>query len=236
MSNSSAGPSNHCDTPETVPRLPALVCRANYSAPMRHTKHFHLLLGLLVLASVARAQTRNPQVPNSAAGEESIAAARSQYTPAADISTEANDKTLAKLPRGGPGTPFPRGYPRGTYQTPWRDHGNAGHILIGAAIGFGVGAALGASNSARNGTPVAGGILIGGGLFGFIGGCVGEAVGSFPGAHYRFAHRRRAPLPSWSEDDMQAVLRTDPKAEDPKAEASQSGASDSRLIARGVAD
>jgi hypothetical protein len=227
MLSLSAGHSNHCDTPESVPNLPAQVCSARYFALMRNIKHIHLLLGLILLASVARAQNGDSRVASSAPRDESIAAARSRYTLPTDISTDANDKTLAQLLRGVPRRPFPRGYPRATYQTPWTDHGNAGPILIGAAIGFGVGAALGANHSARNGTPVGGGILIGGGLLGFIGGCVGEAVGTFPGVHYRSAHRRRAYRPSWLEDDEQTVLKPNPKA-------SRSEASDSLLLASRV--
>jgi hypothetical protein len=236
MWSSSASRSNHCDTPKTVTRSSAQGCSARYSALMKPTKHLHLLLGLVLLASVARAQNRDLQVANSAPRDESIAQARRQYTQSADISTDADDNTLAQLPRGGPGRPFPRRYPHSTYQAPWTDHGSPGHILIGAAIGFGVGAALGANNSARNGTPVGGGILIGGALFGFLGGCVGEAIGSFPGAHYSSVHRRRAYRPSWSEDDEQAVLRPDQKAKDPKAKENQSEASESRLMARGVVE
>jgi hypothetical protein len=236
MWSSSASRSNHCDTRKSVPRLSAQVCSARYSALMKPTKHLHLLLGLVLLASFARAQNRDLQVANSAPGEESIAAARRQYTQSADISTDADDKTLAQLPRGGPVRPFPRRYPRSTYQAPWTDHGSPGHILIGAAIGFGVGAAIGASHSARNGTPVGGGILIGGGLFGFLGGCVGEAIGSFPGAHYSSVRRRRAYRPSRPEDDEQTVLRPDPKVKDPKAKENQSEASDSRLMVRGVVE
>ncbi len=125
------------------------------------------------------------------------------------------------------------GYPRGTYQTPWRDHGNAGHILIGAAIGFGIGAALGANQSAHNGTPVAGGVIVGGGLFGFLGGCVGKAVGDFQGLHYASVYRRRTYRPSWPEDqpedrpehDEQGDLRSHSKAKDHHSEASAKPAS-----------
>jgi hypothetical protein len=88
------------------------------------------------------------------------------------------------------------------------DHGSPGHILIGAAIGFGVGAALGAHQSARNGTPVSGGILIGGGIFGFLGGCVGQAVSTFPGVHYSSAHRKSRSRPTWPEDDEESDFRS----------------------------
>src|ERR1019366_59862 len=108
---------------------------------MKHIKKSFFLLAPVLLASVALAQTRDAQVANSASEENSIAAARSQYTQTSDIPPDPSNTTLAQLPRGGPGRPFPpqRGYPRGTYQTPWMDHGNGRHIFIGAAIGFGVG-------------------------------------------------------------------------------------------------
>src|ERR1700683_1514516 len=137
---------------------------------MKKTKHipfFSLLLASLVPRSSTMAQTAEDQRTETVdkydtRSIDAISAARSRYIQTADISPDASNPTLAQL-RGGPGRPFPsqRPYPRGTYQTPWRDHANAGHILIGAAIGFGIGAALGAHNSARDGTPVAGGIIIG---------------------------------------------------------------------------
>jgi len=180
---------------------------------MKRIHKFSILLAPVLLASVALAQTKDSQVTNSTPGENSIAAARSQYTQPSAISPEASDTTIAQLRRGGSGRPFPpRGYPRGTYQTPWMDHGNAGHIFIGAAIGFGVGAALGANNSARNGTPVGGGIIIGGALFGLLGGCVGKAVGDLQGLHYSSAHRRRTYRPSGPEEDEEAELHSHSKA------------------------
>ena len=160
---------------------------------MKNIKTISLLLAPLLIASVALAQTEDSTMANSTPEENSISAARSRYTQTSDMPPDASNTTLAQLRRGGAGAAIstPGGYSRGTYQTPWMDHGNAGHILIGAAIGFGVGAAIGASNSARNGTPVAGGIIIGGGLFGFLGGCVGKAVGDLQGLHYASARRKR---------------------------------------------
>jgi hypothetical protein len=148
--------------------------------------------------------------------------ARGPYTQTGDILPDANNTILAQLRRGGPGRPFPpqRGYPRERHQTPWMDHGGPGHIVIGAAIGFAVGAALGANQSAHNGTPVSGGIIVGGGLFGLIGGCVGEAVGAFHGVHYSFAHGRKAYRPSWPEDDEESDLRSHSKAKEGHREAS----------------
>ncbi len=186
---------------------------------MKNIKTISLLLAPLLIASVALAQTEDSTMANSTPEENSISAARSRYTQTSDMPPDASNTTLAQLRRGGPERPFPHqgGYSRGTYQTPWMDHGNAGHILIGAAIGFGVGAAIGASNSARNGTPVAGGIIIGGGLFGFLGGCVGKAVGDLQGLHYASARRKRIqPLPG-PEDYEESELRRHSKStkEDP---------------------
>lgn len=182
---------------------------------MRHTKHIPLLLALALMASVTFAQTRDGQAADRAPAEKAISAARSRYIQTVDISPDADNTTLAQFHRGGPGRPFPpqRGYPRGTYQPPWMDHGNAGHIFIGAAIGFGVGAALGANQSAHNGTPVAGGIIVGGGLFGLLGGCVGKAVGDLSGMHYSSAHRRTY-RPSGPEDDEQSERRSHSKAKE----------------------
>lgn len=189
---------------------------------MRHTRHLQLLLVPVLLAPVAFAQTSDGQATGGAS-EDAITAARSQYTPTATISTAANDgKTLAQLNQRRPGPPFARqhGYPSGNDQTPWMHHGNAGHVLIGAAIGFGVGAALGAHQSAHNGTPVSGGIIFGGGLLGFIGGCVGGAVGEFPGMRYSSIHRRRGYRPSWREDDDESDLRSQSRDKGSHPEAS----------------
>jgi hypothetical protein len=101
------------------------------------------------------------------------------------------------------------------------DHGSAGHILIGAAIGFGVGAALGAKQSAQNGTPVSGGIILGGALFGFLGGCVGKAVGDLQGLHYWSAHGRRVYRPSWPEDDTESKIHSPSNASEGTAEHSE---------------
>jgi hypothetical protein len=142
-----------------------------------------------------------------------ITAARSRYTQSAENSTDTGDgPALAQLRRGRPRQPLPpRGYPRGTYQTPWMEHGNAAHAAIGAAIGFGIGATLGAIHSQHNGTPVSGGVLIGGGLLGFIGGAIGAAHGG----PYLFTHRRggyRRSGPHGPHDDAdERDLRSDAK-------------------------
>jgi hypothetical protein len=203
-----------CDTRETVTSLPARLCNERYSALMKHTKQLPLLLASFLVASLAPAQTRDGRAINSAQANNAIAAARSQYTQTSDISPGASNTTLAQLHRGGPARRLPtqRGYPRPTYQTPWMDHGNAKHIVIGAAIGFGIGAAIGANNSARNGTPVGGGIIIGGGLFGFLGGCAGKAVGDLQGIHFASSHRRRTYRPSGPEGDEVGEVRSHSKA------------------------
>jgi hypothetical protein len=92
------------------------------------------------------------------------------------------------------------------------DHGSAGPILIGAAIGFGIGAALGAKQRAQNGTPVSGGIVLGGALFGLLGGCVGKAVVDLQGIHYWSAHNRRVYRPSSPEDDTESKIHSHSKA------------------------
>jgi hypothetical protein len=213
MWSSSASRSNRCDTLESVPRLPGQAWNGRYSALMRHTKHLQLLLASVLLAPVAFSQSSDSPA-NGSAPEEAIAAARGQYTPPTAISIDVDDgETLAQFNQRRPGPPFARqhGYPWGNYQTPWMHHGNAGHALVGAAIGFGIGAALGAHQSAQNGTPVSGGIIFGGGLLGFIGGCIGGAVGEFPGMRYSSIRRRRGYRPSWPEDDEESDLRSHSK-------------------------
>jgi hypothetical protein len=234
MWSSSASRSNRCDTTETVPKLSAQACNERYSALMRNTKHIHLLLASVLVTSVAFAQATDNPTTDSARAESAIATARSQYTPAAGISTDASDgKTLAQFTQRRPGSPFPQqhGYPRGSYQTPWMHHASPGHVLIGAAIGFGVGAALGAHQSAHNGTPVSGGIIIGGGLFGLMGGCIGQAVGEFSGMHYSSTHRRRGYRPSWPDDDQDSDLRSPSKAKEDTPEPSATSASASQPVA-----
>ncbi len=165
---------------------------------MRHTHKSSLFLASILLASAALAQTNNSVDADALPERDSIADARTRYAQTLNVQQDgSNDGTLARFSQPGR---FPRpGYPRQqSYRTPWTDHGNARHVLIGAAIGFGIGAALGASHSAHNGTPVSGGVLIGGGIFGFIGG----AIGSGFGGSYSFAHRGRGfPMPGTEEDE-----------------------------------
>jgi hypothetical protein len=215
--SSSAGRSK-CDTAESVLRPQTQVCNERYSALMTHARHVHLLLAPVLLASVALAQSADGQAATGAAGEESIAAARSQYTQTADIPPDANDgTTLAQLPRRGPGMPFPpqHGYPGRPYQTPWMDHGDAGHTLIGAAIGFGAGAAIGACGSDSSGTTRGGRVIIGGVIFAVIGGFIG---GSHP-----WQHARRVYRPSGLEDDEESDRRSHSKAREGDPEPSASG-------------
>ena len=175
---------------------------------MTHTRKSSFLLASVLLASVAFGQTRDSGAANSAAGDEGISAARNQYTQTAEVSPDAKDDTVAQLARRGPRTPFPpqRGYPRGTYQTPWMEHGNAGPAVIGAVIGFGVGAAIGACGSDRSGTTLGGRVIIGGTILAVIGGAIG-------GAH-PWPHARRAYRPSWPEDDQESHLRSHSKERD----------------------
>jgi hypothetical protein len=191
-------------------------CDERYSALMGHTKQLCLLLASALLVSVAIAQTKDSPTADGAPTEDAIAAARSQYTSTSSNLTDPSDgETLAQFRQRRPGSPFPqRGYPSASYRTPWMHQGSPGHLLIGAAIGFGVGAALGAHQSAHNGTPVGGGIILGGGVFGFLGGCIGEAVGDFPGVHYSSVRHRRNYRPSWPEDDEESDLRSHSKAEE----------------------
>jgi hypothetical protein len=201
---------------------------------MKNIKHLHFLLALVLLASVAWAQARDSSMENSVAENDSVSAARSQYTQAAENSPAADGTILARLRRRGPDRPLPshRGYPLGTYQTPWMQHGNAAHAVIGAAIGFGIGAALGATHSERNGTPVAGGVIIGGGLLGFIGG----TVGACHGGPYLFTHRRRVYRPTEPEDDKEADLHPDARSKTDQAQQSVSAppASDGQPVVAGV--
>jgi hypothetical protein len=176
---------------------------------MRYPRMIPSLLASLLIVSSAAAQTSDaPPANNLNAGNE-IAAARSQYSQTPEISPDANHDTIvAQLPRRGPGRPFPpqRGYPRGTYQTPWMEHGNAGHALVGAAIGFGVGAAIGACGSDRSGTTLGGRVIIGGTILAVIGGAIG---GAHPWPHARRAYRR-----SWPEDDEESDVRSHSKERD----------------------
>ncbi len=155
----------------------------------------------MMLASAASGQTNDSQRENGAAGSDQVAAARSQYDGPTDVLHDGGDRAiLAQFPRRGPGPPFPpgRGYARReNYQTPWMDHGDAGHAAIGAAIGFGIGAAVGALGGIHNHTPIGDGVVLGGSLFALIGGAIGASHG---GPHY-FAHHRRSYRPSWSDDD-----------------------------------
>jgi hypothetical protein len=192
---------------------------------MKNTRFIFLsfLLASLTLASNITAQTTEAQrseTKNDTRSIDAIAEARSQYTQPSDTSLDASDTTIAQLRRGGPGRPLPpRAYPRGTDQTQRMDRGNAGHIFVGAAIGFGIGAAIGASGSARNGTPVVGGIIIGGGLFSLLGGCVGKAVGDLQGLHYASAHRRGSHRPSGPEDDEESHRHSTSKDDQREASA-----------------
>ena len=177
---------------------------------MKHTRKSSFLLALVVLAPVALAQSRNSLKEDNISAEDSISAARSQYTQTSSSLPNADTTTLAQLPRRGAARPVPArcGYPRGSYQTQWMEHGNPGYALIGAGIGVGVGAALGAISNANKGAPVGAGAIVGGALFGFIGGAIGAAHG---GPHM-FTHRGRVYRLSSPVDDEQSQLGSHSKA------------------------
>jgi hypothetical protein len=197
-----------CDTHESVPRLTRQVSDERYSALMRHTQSVPILLASFLLASAAFAQTWNLDASNTMSINDPVMAARSRYTQGADILRPTNNgTTLAQFPRHGPEPPFParRRYPRQeSYQNPWLDHGNAGHAVIGVAIGFGIGAMLGAIKSAHDHTPAGSNVLIGGSLLGFIGGTIGVAHG---GAYF-FAHHRKIDPQSAPEDENEEAARS----------------------------
>lgn len=163
-----------------------------------------LLLMVALLGANALAQTDNPQAPNELSS--SIAAARCQYTssdhawPGARDSArarrEANDDTLAQLPRRGPG---PASRPRGPMGRPgypgmWRSEPSARHALIGAVIGAGLGWAVAAKGNASVRATL-GIATVGAGL----GAAIGLTVPSFPS---RNPHWRR-----WPDDDEEASRR-----------------------------
>ena len=176
---------------------------------MRYPRVIPSLLASLLIVSSATAQTSDAPTANDLNAGSEIAAARSQYTQTAEVSPDAKDDTVAQLARRGPRTSFPprRGYPRGTYQTPWMENGSAGHALVGAAIGFGVGAAIGACGSDRSGTTLGGRVIIGGTILAVIGGAIGAA--------HPWPHARRVYRPSWPEDDQERDLRSHSKESDP---------------------
>lgn len=119
-----------------------------------HASFLPFLLASLMVASGALAQTtevRQTETEKNLLRSDAISAARSPYTQNVKAEGASGDAGDARLiaqrfrPRPMPPLPPRRGYPQGNYRTPWMDHGNAGHALIGAAIGFGLGAALGAT-------------------------------------------------------------------------------------------
>lgn len=156
-----------------------------------------------MLASSAQAQAtllpiaEDPQTETEkySSASDAISAARNQYAQIARaerVSSQTDDgTTVAQFsPRNGPMRSFPpnHAYPRRGYQSPWMDHGNGRHVLIGAVIGFGLGAALGAkANKNPNSGTTAGAVLLVGG----IGALIGGAIGASHGGPYPFAHHKR---------------------------------------------
>jgi len=78
------------------------------------------------------------------------------------------------------------------------NHGNAGHAVIGAVIGFGLGAALGAAANTDHhpGTTAAAVVLFGG-----FGALIGGVIGGSHGGPYAFRHLRKTYPPSWHKDE-----------------------------------
>jgi hypothetical protein len=197
----------------------------------RHASFLSFLLASLVLASMALAQTteaRQTETEKDLRSGDTISAARSPYTQnakAEGASRDAGDAMLlAQRFQPRPMPPFrpQRGYPQGSYRTPWMDHGSAGHALIGAAIGFGLGGALGAAaNRDHHSGATAGAVVLCGGLGALIGG----AIGGSHGGGFAFTHHRRIYRPSGregEESDLNAHLTgshsEDRSAEDKSAE------------------
>lgn len=173
---------------------------------MKYTKHnplLPILLASLMVASSALAQTtsspttedRQIETEEYSSASDAISAARNQYAQNAKAESDSrradDGMSVAQFsPRNGPMRPFPpnHGYPRGSYQSPWMDHGNGRHVLIGAVIGFGLGAALGAkaNKDPHPGTTTGAVVLVGG-----VGALIGAAIGGAHGGPYPFAHHKR---------------------------------------------
>lgn len=166
-----------------------------------------LLATLLVVSSVVAQTTRRPAA-DELSGPGEIAAAPSKYLEKA-VDAAATKDVLAEgqLPRRGPGMPMPpqRGRNWGGSPTPWMADRDAGHVLIGAGIGFAIGASIGAAGAVHNGTSVGNAVFIGGSLFALF----GAAIGASHGLGHPFMHRRRT-YPVWPEDDAEGDLRSPP--------------------------
>lgn len=173
----------------------------------KHIPFLPFLLASLMVASGALAQTiedRQTETEKDPSTSDAISAARSPYmqnAKAGGISRDADDgMILAQFSRGRPTRPSPphHEYPRGSYQSPWVGHGNAGHAVIGAAIGFGLGAALGAAaNTDRHPGANAAAVV----LFGGFGALIGGVIGGTHGGPYAFRHHRRTYPPSCHKDE-----------------------------------
>jgi hypothetical protein len=162
-----------------------------------------LFVSLLIVLSAA-AQNPDGPTPNELSLPDQIAAARRQHTETTDISPDPNaGKALAQLPRGGPPMMPRQEYYRGSYQNPLMRSGNAGHTLIGAAIGFGLGATMGALGSIHGHTPVGSGVLIGGSIFGLIGGAIGASHGGLAASM-----PRRGIYSPWPDQDEESKLHS----------------------------
>ena len=171
---------------------------------MKKLRVIRYFLATLLVVSSAVAQTAGARSSDDLSGSGEIAAARTKYLEkAVDEAASDDSQTEAQLQRRGPGRPVPRrGYYRGGYPTPWMANGDPGHALIGAGIGFAIGATIGAVGAVHNGTPIGGGVFIGGSLFALL----GAAVGASHGAGHPFMHRRT--YPGWPEEDEEGHLRS----------------------------
>jgi hypothetical protein len=160
-----------------------------------------LLFSFLIGLSAAAQNSDGPTI-NDRPLSDQIAAARRRYTETTDVSSAPGDgKALAQL--GRPPLMPRHGYYQNRYQNSWTGPGDVDHPLIGAAIGFGFGAAIGALGAIHGHTPVGSGVLIGGSLFGFIGGAIGLSHGGLASS----MHRRRSDSP-WPDEDEESRLRS----------------------------
>jgi hypothetical protein len=183
---------------------------------MRYPKHVSFLpflLAFTISASSALAQTaenRETDHGEERSSRDPISVVRSPYTTnacARDISGDSdNGIRLAQLSRSGlmHRSPSHHGYSRRNYQTPWMDHGNAGHALIGAAIGFGLGAAFGVAANADHHSGTNGAAVL---IFGGLSALVGGAIGGAHGGPFAFAHHRKISRPPWTTDEEEEESR-----------------------------
>jgi hypothetical protein len=160
------------------------------------------LLPLLLTAPLATGQAATATAGQTAVPTDDlravdrVIAARSKYV-LADASREANDSTLAQIPRRGPRPRCPRGpsNPPPAYPSMWVP-GGTGHPVAGALIGFCLGAVASSAANADKGGRVA--AALGGAAVGaLLGAAVGHSTSVF--------HRRRYHGGSWPDPDEAAA-------------------------------